>query len=397
MSEADAADASAAAASTADRPLRVVYSDPHERGGGQVRYVVNLAAEMARMGHHSTVACRPGSLLEERCRENGLDVAAEFQFARRMGANWLHDWARARRLLQELRPDVLHVSGSQDHWLLAAANQRLGHPAALVRTRHNTYAVQNHLLNRLLNRRWTDFQISVCALVRDRLAQQSAFDSRRLRAIHNGVDAERFRPDADARERLRAELGYAPGDVVCGIAARLDPAKGHEFLFRAAAFVRERLPDLRLLVLGEGRLQADLKALARELGIAERVAFAGHRSDMAEVVQAFDFGVQPSVDCDTSSFSTKEQMAAGKAVAVSDFGGLPEIVDDGVEGLVVPAGEVEPLARALHKLTADGEARQSMGAAGRARVLREFTLEAFARRTEAVYREALVLRRGADA
>jgi len=208
-------------------------------------------------------------------------------------------------------------------------------------------------------------------------------------AIHNGVDARLYAPNAEWRAEARREFGYDESDLVCGIAARLVRDKGHAFLFRAAAQVRNRLPQLRLLVLGQGPLDEELRGLADALGIGDRVHFAGFRKDMARCVQAMDIGIQPSIDCDTSSFSLKEQMACGKAVIASDYGGLKEIVRDGVEGIVVPAGTVDPLATAIERLAAEPEMRRTMGAAGRARVLREFTVEHFAESTIEAYRRAI--------
>jgi glycosyltransferase involved in cell wall biosynthesis len=208
-------------------------------------------------------------------------------------------------------------------------------------------------------------------------------------SIHNGVDTQEFRADGVERAAARAEFGYKDDDLVCGIAARLVPAKGHEYLFRAAALLKKEFPGLRVLVLGRGDLETELVKLAGELGIGEIVRFAGFREDMARCTQAFDIGVQPSVDCDTSSFSLKEQMAEEKPVVCSDYGGLTEILTDGVEGFIVPTRTVEPLAEAMKKLLIDSELRPKMGAAGRQRVLKEFTLEMFAERTVEAYYRAL--------
>lgn len=378
----------------ADGALRILLTDPHLKGGGQVRYVTNLATRLVAAGHEVTIGCKSGSVLVESAKAAGAEVLDRLGLRGGLRPRvWARDVALLRSWIRRHRPDVIHVSGSQDHWVSALANVSLGRPVCLVRTRHNTYPVHDGRMNRILNRDWTDYQIVVCDVVRRTLASQRAFDGSRMCSIHNGVDAERFRPDADARAEARREFGFSEEHFVCGIAARMVKAKGHEFLWRAAAQLKEGLPQLRILALGQGDLEDDLRSLARKLGVDDVITFAGFREDMARCVQAFDLGVQPSIDCDTSSFSLKEQMAAGKAVVASDYGGLTEIVTDGVEGFVVPAGTVEPLAEALRRLATDAELRARMGEAGRRRVLQEFTVEAFANKTEAAYRRAIEIHR----
>ncbi len=357
-------------------------------------YVLRLAGELIRLGHRVSIGCRAGSALAHRATGPGCHVHDRFIFkgGMRPGA-WLHDILEVRRFILEQKPDIIHVNGSQDHWVCAAANRLLGRPVCLVRTRHNTYPVKNNFPNRILNRAWTDYQIIVCDTVRQTLAAHPAFDAARMCAIHNGVDVEQYRPDPAARARARAEFGFAESDVVCGIAARLTAAKGHTFLFQAAASIRRRFPDMRLLVLGQGELEETLRQQVEDLGIADIVHFAGFRQDMPYCTQAFDIGVLPSIDCDTSSFSLKEEMAAEKPVIASDYGGLKEIIDDGVEGFVVPAGIVAPLAEAMSRLLGDPALRAAMGKRGRERVLAEFSVQTFAGKTLDACRRALEIHR----
>ena len=266
----------------------------------------------------------------------------------------------------------------KDHWVCALGNRLMGKPVCVVRTRHNTYPVKDNLPNRILNRSWTDYQIVVCETVRQTLAAQRTFDASRMCSIHNGIDPGQYQVDAAMRQAARAEFGYGDEHLVCGIAARLVPAKGHEFLFRAVAQLRGRFPQLRVLVLGQGDLETELRSARRYAAhISALIRFAGFRPDMPRCTQAFDIGVLPSIDCDTSSFSLKEEMAAEKPIVASDHGGLPEIVSDGVEGFVVPAGTVDPLTGALERLLADAALRHRMGAAGRQRVLKDFSVQVF--------------------
>lgn len=377
-----------------DKLLHILIADPHLAGGGQVRYVANLACEFTRLGHRVTIGCKPRSILIERAAEAGC--TALDRFAWRGGLRprtWLNDIRQVQRFVRSETPDIIHVNGSQDHWTCALANRLLHRPVCLVRTRHNTYTVADHLPNRILNRSWTDYQIVVCDVVRQTLAQQAAFDPARMCSIHNGVDAGQFQPDPEARRRARAEFAYADENVVIGIAARLVDAKGHRFLFEAAAQLRGSQPNMRILVLGQGNLEGELRRLAHDLQIESVVQWAGFRDDMAQCLQAIDIGVQPSIDCDTSSFSLKEMMALEIPVIASDYGGLTEIVTDGAEGLVVPAGTVEPLAEAMSALLSDAAKRRKMGTAGRERVLRDFTIEVFAQRTLDAYRRAIELHR----
>lgn len=376
------------------QPLHILMTDPHLRGGGQVTYVTRLAGELTRLGHRVVIGCKTDSVLAALASEAGCAAHNRFIFKGGLRPRaWLHDLREAQCYIREQKPDILHVSGSQDHWVLALANRLLGRSTCLVRTRHNTYPVKDNWPNRLLNRAWTDYQIVVCDSVRRTLAEQPTFDGPRMCSIHNGVNPDQYRPDLEARQAARAEFGYSEGHVVCGIAARLVPAKGHEFLFKAAALLREAHPEIRLLLLGQGDLEPELRTLAKQLGIEDILTFAGFRTDMARCTQAFDIGVLPSIDCDTSSFSLKEEMAAEKPVVASDHGGLPEIVSDGQEGFVVPAGTVQPLAEALARLLDNPALRVTMGKAGRERALRDFSLRVFAERTAQAYYRALEIHR----
>lgn len=371
-------------------PLKIVIADPHSNGGGQVTYVSSLARQLTQQGHEVIIACRPGSVLAEAAGQIGCRCENTFLFkggARLLG--WAQDLATMRGLLRTTQPHILHVNGSQDHWTGALANRLSGSRACVVRTRHNTYSVKRSLSNRLLNRRWTNFQIVVCDVVRKDLAKHPAFDARRMTTIHNGVDVQLFQRNAARRAEARAEFGYTDEHMVIGIAARLVQAKGHVHLFKALAQIREQYPHARLLVLGQGNLEAELKALAAQLKIADQVLFAGFRNDMDFCVHAMDIGAQPSVDCDTSSFSLKEEMACEIPVVTSNYGGLREIVTDGVEGFVVPVGTVPPLGSALRRLMDAESLRHKMGTAGRRRVLQEFSLEVFAERTVRAYEKAL--------
>lgn len=377
-----------------ERSLRILITDPHLKGGGQVRYVTQLGKALQALGHEVTIGCKEHSVLAVLGREAGCAVYNAFRFRGGLRpAAWVYDVRAVQRFIRERKPDVLHANGSQDHWVCALANRLSGFPACMVRSRHNTYAVSENWPNRKLNLDWTDYQIAVCKAVFDMRATRPVFDGSRMCVIHNGVEPDRFKPDAEIRRRMRASFGFEDETVVVGIAARLAPAKGHKYLFEAAQRLNVEFPRLRLLVLGQGVLRESLEKMARDLGIASITTFAGFRDDIADCIQAFDIGVQPSVDCEASSFSVMEQMATEKPIVTSDHGGTKEIVRHGIDGFVVPQGTVPPLADALRTLLANPSMRERMGRSARDRIAREFTVDLLAARTVEAYRRAIAIHR----
>jgi len=370
--------------------LKVVITDPHIKGGGQITYVCRLAQGLKQLGHKVYVGCRENSVFVENAptfQYTPLDV---FHFTGGLHLqNWIKDIKSLKKILQEIEPDIIHVNGSQDHWTAAITNELLHHHFCLVRTRHNTYPLQNHLFNKWLNLKSTDYHIAVCEMVRQNLIHHNYFPENRISSIHNGVDITEFQYDEEQREKARTEFGFSKTDIVCGIAARLSPAKGHVFLLKALKNISKECPQVKVLILGAGALETELKNLTVELELSDRVVFAGYRKDMAYCTQAFDMAVLPSIDCDTSSFSLKEAMAEGKPVIASDYGGLPEIISDGVEGRIVPAGTVEPLAAAIKELAINSELRKEMGKNAKKRAINMFSTEQFVNKTVEAYYQAL--------
>ncbi len=377
-----------------NQKLKVLITDPHIKGGGQITYVCRLARGLRELGHKVYVGCRKNSVFIEFAEQFQYTPLNKFHFVGGIHPKkWIEDIKTLKEILLEIEPDIIHVNGSQDHWTTAMANQLLRRRFCIVRTRHNTYPLSNHILNRWLNLKCTDYHIAVCELVRQNLINNNHFPEARICSIHNGVDTIEFEHNKEHREKARNEFGFKETDVVCGISARLSPAKGHIFLFKALQRITTECPEIKILVLGTGSLDSELKNLAIELGLSDKIVFAGYRKDMAYCTQSFDIAVLPSIDCDTSSFSLKEAMAEGKPVIASNYGGLPEIINDGIEGRIVPAGTIEPLAQAIKELAKNPALRIEMGKKAQQRAIQMFSVEQFVNKTLGAYSKALELHR----
>lgn len=190
-------------------------------------------------------------------------------------------------------------------------------------------------------------------------------------AIPNGIDVEQFsRPSALERFEARNRYGFEATDVVVALCARFAPEKNHAQLIEALS--RMKPSAYKLLLIGDGPTRLNTEALAASLGVAADVVFTGEQPDVRAALQAADVGVLVSTAVETFSLAALELMAMGLPVILSDIGGASEMVTDGDNGLLFPAGDTDALIAALRQLEASA-VRECMGNAARRRVERDYT------------------------
>ena len=216
------------------------------------------------------------------------------------------------------------------------------------------------------------------------LTNEKHVPSDKIDTIHNGVDLRRFRPCESIRSKMRARLGCSDQDIVLIVVARFHAGKGHAVLFNALRAVVDQFADIRLICLGEGDEEGESRRICNELGLAQHVRFEGYRSDVAEWFQAADVNVLPSF-YEGLPLTILEAMASGVPTVASDVGGIPELVKDGVSGLLVPPGDSSSLAKAVLRLGRDTDLRRSMGAAAWSSASQNFSLEQQVHKTEQLY------------
>jgi glycosyltransferase involved in cell wall biosynthesis len=215
----------------------------------------------------------------------------------------------------------------------------------------------------------------------------------RIRVIYPPVDLERFNPAVDA-SRQRAELGLGESEPCFGIFGTLMEWKGHHVFLRAARLVLDEVPEARVLVIGEApeggqAYREELLRLVQELGIAERVVFAGFREDVPELMQLLRVVVHASVTPEPFGRVIAEAMAMGKPVVATNAGGPLEIIEDGANGYLVPAGEPEAMARPIVRLLTDVGHAARIGHRARETAEARFSADTHARLVEKVYAELL--------
>jgi glycosyltransferase involved in cell wall biosynthesis len=207
--------------------------------------------------------------------------------------------------------------------------------------------------------------------------------------IPNGVDLSRFATPAPPCS-LRDEHGIPCDALLLGVVARLEAEKGHRHLIAAMPAILERAPDVWLAVVGEGSQRDALEAQAASLPrqVAGRILFTGRREDVSAVTADLDIAVLPSLR-EAQGISLLEAMARRRPVVASAVGGIPEVITDGVSGLLVPPASPSALAAAIGRLAGSPTLRTQLGDAGYATVRDRFSIDAMVRRIEAVYAEEL--------
>jgi glycosyltransferase involved in cell wall biosynthesis len=212
--------------------------------------------------------------------------------------------------------------------------------------------------------------------------------------IYNGVDLDRY----DHQEpccTLREEYGMAADSQIVGVVARLEPEKGHPTLLEAWPAVLRSCPDAYLLIVGEGTQRETLERQVSELRIGQRVVFTGRRDDIPAVTAALDVAVLPSYR-EAQGLTILEAMALSRPVVASHVGGIPEMIEDGVTGLLVPPHDADALAAAITRLLRDHPLADQLARAGHDLVHDRFCIQVMVRSIEAIYDEGARTVRGAE-
>ncbi len=358
--------------------MKILHVDPETAFGGGERQVLGLLRHLAARGHENVLAAAPGSRLAE------LLPAGDARLAPLAIRNDLDLLAalRLRGLVARERPAVVHFHTGRAHALSPWARRR--DVAALV-TRRMDYAVRKGLRTELLFHRAVDAVVAISEGVR-RALLAGGVRPERVRVIRSAVEPPAGLPGPAGRSAARARFGVAEEAAVVGVIAVLERRKGHDVLLHALADLRARRPELVCLVCGAGSERAALEALSKSLGLTGVVRFLGERRQVADVLAALDVLVLPSRH-EGLGVAALEGMSMALPLVASAVGGIPEAVEDGRTGLLVPPEEPSALGRALEALLADPERARAMGARGRERVLSEFPIGVMAERYERLYRE----------
>lgn len=298
--------------------------------------------------------------------------------------------SRLRRYLKEKQPDVVHTHliHADTHGILAA---RLAGVKTIITGRHNDDAFRIQGPVRMLNSllwRMTSGGIAISHAIERFALEVEGAPRQKLRVVEYGLRYETATPDQldAARQALRTELNLPSDAIIAGMASRLIEQKGVPYTIDAFARIQADFPDAYLVIAGDGPLRSQLEKQAKDAGIADKAFFLGWRSDMINVMAAYDVLLIPSL-WEGFGLVILEAMSRRVPVIASRVSAIPEVVIDGETGILVPPKDVDALADAMRLLLSDRTLRRHMGMVGEDRLETHFSNARMASATIHVYHE----------
>jgi glycosyltransferase involved in cell wall biosynthesis len=296
--------------------------------------------------------------------------------------------ARLRSLMKRERFDVVHCFKGPAMYRALWASWGLKIPA-IVLNREVSVPLQYFQGSKYRSRR-VDRIVVDSKAVGDIVIQTGRVKADKVRLVYDEVDLDRYYPGVDGSS-ARREFGVGDHDFFVGVVGNTAASRGQNYLLLAAAQIRQQIPDpspLKYLLVGRGT--DSLKPLAHDLGLDGAVSFTGFRGDLEKVVAALDVLVNTSIATESLSGAVTIAMAMGKPVIGTTLAGTPELVDDGVTGLLVPPADAEALAAAIVTMSGKSpEERAAMGARARAKMETGFSRAVRAKQMEEVYLEII--------
>ncbi|MFW7339925.1 glycosyltransferase family 4 protein [Pollutimonas sp. H1-120] len=363
-------------------PLRILHSEAATSFGGQEQYIYRMMLAMRDRGHHLEAVCQPHAVLTQRLREQGFTVHTTYMDG---PVNFVKSVAFIRKVLRTGRFDVLNTHSRRDTIVAGCAGRLAGTPL-IVRTRHLANRVGSLLSYTVIPHRVT----TASDFVRDHLIARGVPPAH-VATVYPAVEL----PPIPERSTLRQELGLAKDDIVVGCVAVMRAQKGHKDLIDAMEPLFKERPGLHLVFVGGGSpVFEDVQAYIAERSLEQRIHLLGVRSDVPNLLAGFDlFALATRKEASGTVFV--EAGAAGLPVVGTRVDGVPEMMRDGISGILVPLDDRAALTEAIKRLVDDPDLRSRMGGAGLdfCREQGRFSLGAMVERIESCYTRWLTERK----
>lgn len=362
------------------QPMRILHTESSMGMGGQEYRVLLEAQGMEMRGHVVVVAAPQGSQLALLAQERGLQVKTMTSGNR----GWMTLIPAYLGMMKQWGIDVVNTHGSLDSWTASIAGRISSRRPIIIRTRHKSTPVSRSMRHRLLYGRLPHVVTTTGEAVRQELIRRNGLSPSRVVSIPTGVDLERFHPQTPDPS-LRKSLGVKSQAPLVGTVAFLRPEKGLEVLIEAVRLLRKTISTVECLIVGEGGEKAPLTTRIRELGLEQCVHMVGFRRDIPALLSVLDVVVIPSLFGEGIPQTLAQALAMARPVVASTNGGIPEVIQDGVTGLLIPPGNPAILSEKIAFILNNPVLGARMGQIGQKVIQERYSFEVMLTRTEDLY------------
>ncbi len=358
--------------------MKILHLTTHLNRGGITSYIYSLSRALVKKGHRLFVGSSGGNCIREFDKNGIKHLALPINTKSELSPKLWFTTRRLKEILKEEKIDILHTHTRVAHCVGWRIYRRgLAH---WLTTAHGYYKTR---WGRIIFPAWGEVTIAISPAVKDHLLNDFKLPEEKVKMIFTGIDLERFHPETAEQDKLYRQKFGLNGVITVGMIGRLSPEKGHRFFLEAARSINE--PDVKFLVVGSGRGR-----LRKELApfLNDKKFIWIDYLDSLNALKLIDIFVQPSLQ-EGLGIALLEAMACGKAVVASKVGGIPSVISNGKDGLLVPPGERENLIESILKLVKDKDYRRLLGEAGRRKTEEKFDVRKMAEEIEGVYEELL--------
>ncbi len=369
--------------------MKVLLTCLSRSWGGLEMYTIQTARQLIINGIQTEILCYPGSRVHQESVNEKINVyTSTFK-------NYFDpvEQFKISGLLKKNGYDVIHSQASKDLWLIVPALKLATLKTPLLLTKQmGSYIIKKDFLHRWIYKR-LDFAFAISRVIAKNLVDTTPLTADKIILLHNSIDTEIFNPAIVDKDLVRKEFKIGGNEILIGMMARFSPGKGHEEFIYAAELLLKKHNNLRFMIIGEpskgeDKYAADIKMLASEKDVLDRLIFTGYRKDTPRVLAALDIFVFPS-HAEAFGIALAEALSMGKPSVCSNSDGVLDIAVDGETSLLFEKMNWNDLAVKIERLIIDGGLRSSFGTAARKRAVEHFDIKVFTKKLIDIYNSLL--------
>lgn len=366
------------------KDMKILLLTNHLNPGGIATYTISLAKGLSKRGHLVKVASRCGEWRGQ-LEDSGIGhIYLNLQTKSEVSPLLISAKKKLLDILKDGGTDILHPQTRISRVLAQSVFKRTGIP--FVSTAHGFY--KKRLGSRLFPC-WGAGVVAVSEAVKKDIISKFNLAPEKIKVIHNGINLDRFSEimSGSDKEKIKESLGLGGKRIILNV-SRLSFIKGHTYLVKVARIIIQNYADVDCVIIGEGEAETSLKEEIKGLGIERRIRLLRSVGDRFEFLSIADVFVLPSLQ-EGLGLSILEAMAAGIPVVATDIGGIPEIIRNGENGILVPPRDIPALSKAVCRVLEDDALRDRLVQNGRRTVEERFSLDRMVNQTEEFYRRII--------